>query len=64
MCFKTQSKTIQQRNKYINLKLKQLDKITDARKHTKRLARTMKYHQLLTELEVAEIRQKLRQAFK
>lgn len=64
MCERGQLKTIQQRNEYINLKLKQLDKITDARKHTKRLARIMKYHQLLTELEVAEMRQKLRQAFK
>ena len=57
-------KTFAQRNEYHNLKLKQLDKITDARKHTRRLARIMKYHELLTALEVEHMRQKLKQVFK
>jgi len=57
-------KTFAQRNEYHNLKLKQLDKIIDARKHTRRLVRIMKYHELLTALEVAHMRQKLKQVFK
>ena len=57
-------KTSTQRNDYLNLKMKQLDKVKDARKHTKRLARIMKYHELLTKVEVADMRRKLKQVFK
>lgn len=64
MCGRGQSKTTQQRNEYIHNKMIQLDMVTDARKHTKRLARIMKYHELLTVLEVKQIRENLRKAFK
>lgn len=61
---RTTMKTSTQRNDYLNLKMKQLDKVKDARKHTKRLARIMKYHELLTKVEVADMRRKLKQVFK
>ncbi len=64
MCGRGQSKTIQQRNEYIHNKMKQLDQVKDARKHTRRLARIMKYHRLLTNVEVSSIRQHLQIAFK
>ncbi|KOP78920.1 hypothetical protein AMS59_07670 [Lysinibacillus sp. FJAT-14745] len=64
MCGRDQSKTIQKRNEYIHNKLKQLDQVKDARKHTRRLARIMKYHKLLTDVEVEHMRKKLKQAFK
>ncbi|WP_427108454.1 hypothetical protein [Lysinibacillus xylanilyticus] len=57
-------KTISQRNEYIHNKMIQLDQVKDARKHTHRLARIMKYHKLLTDVEVSFMRQKLKQAFK
>lgn len=57
-------KTLAQRNDYLTRKMKQLDKVKDARKHTKRLARIMKYHELLTKVEVADLRRKLKQVFK
>ena len=56
--------TIKERNEYIHNKMLQLDKVKDARKHTHRLARIMKYHRLLTDVEVSLMRQKLKQAFK
>lgn len=59
----TQAATIQQRNVYIHDKMLQLDKVTDARKHTKRLARIMTYHRLLTDVEVDFMRQRLYKAF-
>ena len=49
-------KSIQRRQEYINSKIKQLDNITDAHKHHRRLTRIMRYHGLLTDLEVAEIK--------
>ena len=64
MCERGHSKTIEQRNEYIHNKLKQLDQVKDARKHTRRLARIMKYHKLLTDVEVEHMRKKLKQAFK
>ncbi|MET4563514.1 hypothetical protein ABIA69_004734 [Lysinibacillus parviboronicapiens] len=64
MCGRGQSKTIQQRNEYIHNKLKQLDQVKDARKHTRRLARIMKYHKLLTDVEVSSMRLRLQKAFK
>ncbi|TQR27193.1 hypothetical protein C7Y47_23530 [Lysinibacillus sphaericus] len=64
MCGRGQSKTIQQRNEYIHNKMKQLDQVKDALKHTHRLARIMKYHKLLTDVEVAYMRQRLQIAFK
>lgn len=64
MCGSGQSKTIQQRNEYIHIKIIQLDQVRDARKHTHRLARIMKYHKLLTDVEVAYMRQRLQIAFK
>ncbi|MGY4793931.1 hypothetical protein ACVNNN_02925 [Lysinibacillus fusiformis] len=63
MC-KQALKTISQRNEYIHNKMIQLDMVTDARKHTRRLARIMKYHKLLTDVEVEHMRKKLKQAFK
>ncbi|MGA3601198.1 hypothetical protein [Lysinibacillus agricola] len=63
MC-KQALKTISQRNEYIHNKMIQLDQVKDARKHTHRLARIMKYHKLLTDLEVEHMRKKLKQAFK
>jgi hypothetical protein len=64
MCGRGQAKTIQQRNEYIHNKMKQLDQVKEARKHTHRLARITKYHKLLTDVEVAYMRQRLQIAFK
>lgn len=47
---------INKRKKYIAHKSKQLDKITDAHKYTRRLSRVMLYHRLLTDLETAAAR--------
>lgn len=63
MCGRGQSTTIQQRNEYIHNKMKQLDLVKDAHKHTCRLARITKYHNLLTDVEVAYMRQHLYKAF-
>ncbi|MBG9691359.1 hypothetical protein ABD91_10775 [Lysinibacillus sphaericus] len=63
MCGSGQSKTIQQRNEYIRSKMSQLDQVKDAHKHTHRLARIMKYHKLLTDVEVVYIRQRLYKVF-
>ncbi|PJO45135.1 hypothetical protein [Lysinibacillus xylanilyticus] len=63
MCGSGQSKTIQQHNEYILSKMKQLDQVKDARKHTHRLAQMMKYHKLLTDVEVAYMRQRLHNVF-
>jgi len=63
MCGRVQSKTIQQRNEYIHSKMNQLDQVKDARKHTHRLARITKYHKLLTDVEVAYMRQRLYKVF-
>ncbi|KOP80694.1 hypothetical protein AMS59_04795 [Lysinibacillus sp. FJAT-14745] len=64
MCIKAQSKTIQQRQKYINSKMKQHDAIKDVRKYQNRLKWIMRYHRLLTELEVKQMRENLRKVFK
>ena len=63
MCGRDQPKTFKQRNEYIHNKMMQLDQVKDAYKHTHRLARIMKYHKLLTDVEVSSVRQKLKQAF-
>ena len=55
--------TIQQRNEYIHNKMIQLDQVKDAHKHTHRLARIMKYHKLLTDVEVFYARQRLHTVF-
>ena len=47
---------IHQRRKYIKRKTSQLDNITDAHKYTQRLSRIMRYHRLLTDLEVAAVK--------
>ena len=57
-------KTIQQRNEYLQAKMKQHDSITDAHKYQRRLKWIIRYHSLLTDLEVKEIRENLRKAFK
>lgn len=44
--------------------MKQHDAITDAHKYQKRLKLIIRYHSLLTDLEVKEIRENLRKAFK
>lgn len=47
---------IRQRKKYIKRKTSKLDAITDAHKYSRRLARIMRYHRLLTQLEVAAVK--------
>lgn len=56
-------KTTSQRNEYIHKKMKQLDLVKDAHKHTRRLARIIMYHKLLTDVEVAYIRHCLHDVF-
>lgn len=46
---------LHQRQLYISRKGRQLDSTTDAHKYSRRLARIMRYHRLLTDLEVATI---------
>ena len=58
-----QPKSIQQRNEYIHNKMIQLDQVKEAHKHTQRLARIMKYHKVLTDVEVSSMRQHLQIAF-
>ena len=48
-------KTIKQRQEYISRKGRQLDAITDDHKYSHRLARIMRYHKLLTDLEMATV---------
>jgi len=50
-------KTIQQRQKYIQMKNQQHNSITNVYKYQHRLKWLMRYHSLLTELEVTEIKQ-------
>ncbi|WP_342504184.1 hypothetical protein [Lysinibacillus sp. FSL L8-0126] len=57
-------KTIQQRQKYLQAKMNQHNEITDAHKYQNRLKWIIRYHSLLTDLEVKEIRDNLRKAFK
>ncbi|MDM5229664.1 hypothetical protein [Lysinibacillus pakistanensis] len=57
-------KTIQQRNEYIQTKMKQHESITDVHKYQRRLKRLMRYHKLLTNLEVKQARENLRKALK
>ncbi|MDM5229768.1 hypothetical protein [Lysinibacillus pakistanensis] len=57
-------KTIQQRNEYIQTKMKQHDAISDVNKYQRRLKRLMGYHRLLTNLEVKQVRENLRKEFK
>ncbi|MFM9535676.1 hypothetical protein [Lysinibacillus sp. IITD104] len=54
-------KNIQQRNTYIQTKMKQNDVITDVHKYQRRLKRLMRYHSLLTDLEVKEIRENFKE---
>lgn len=56
-------KTIKQRQRYIKRKGKQLDEIKDFRKYNHRLARVMLYHRLLTDLEMAYIKNNLKGEF-
>lgn len=63
MCESSQLRNIQQRNEYIHNKTKQLDQVKDAHMHTRRLARIMKYHKLLTDVEVAYMRHRLHAVF-
>ncbi|SCY98718.1 hypothetical protein SAMN02787079_03647 [Lysinibacillus sp. TC-37] len=56
-------KTIQQRNEYIQTKMKQHDSISDVHKYKRRLKWIIRYHRLLTDLEVNEIRENLRKTF-
>lgn len=58
-----QAPTFQQRNEYIHNKMLQLDKVKDVRKHAHRLTRIMKYHKLLTDVEVSIMRQRLHGVF-
>ncbi|WP_193769115.1 hypothetical protein [Metasolibacillus meyeri] len=55
-------KTIQQRQMYIKLKYKQHDSITDVHKYQHRLKWLIRYHALLTDLEVAVIRKCIKRA--
>lgn len=48
-------KSIQQRKAYISHKSNQLDKQTDAHKYTRRLARVMLHHKLLSEIEATAV---------
>ncbi|MCL1696546.1 hypothetical protein [Lysinibacillus sp. BPa_S21] len=64
MCGRGQSKTTQQRNEYIQMKMKQHDAIKDVRRYQNRLKWIMRYHRLLTELEVKQMREILRKVFK
>lgn len=57
-------KKIQQRNEYLQAKMKQHDSISEAYKYKRRLKWIIRYHSLLTDLEVKEIRENLRKAFK
>lgn len=57
-------KTIQERQEYIQLKMKQHDAITDVHKYQNRLKWIMRYHRLLTELEVKQMCENLRKVFK
>lgn len=49
-------KSLKQHSEYINREMKQLDKITDAHKYTRRLSHIMKYHKLLTDAEMISVR--------
>lgn len=49
-------KPLHQRQLYISRKGRQLDAITDAHKYSRRLARIMRYHKLLTDAETSTIR--------
>lgn len=53
-------KTIEQRQAYHDRKAKELDEIADPHMYTRRLARIMKYHKLLSELESAKVKENLR----
>ncbi|WP_107841363.1 hypothetical protein [Metasolibacillus meyeri] len=56
-------KSIQQRQMYIKEKYKQHnDNITDVHKYQHRLKWLIRYHALLTDLEVAEIRRCIKRA--
>lgn len=55
-------KSIEQRQTYIRLKNKQHNSITDVHKYHYRLKRLIRYHALLTELEVAEIKRCVQRA--
>lgn len=57
-------KSIQQHNEYLQTKMNQHDAITDAHKYQNRLKWLIRYHSLLTDLEVKEIRENLSKALK
>ena len=61
-CHAVESSSVEvlhQRQLYIRQKGRELDAITDAHKYSRRLARIMRYHKLLTVLEVAAIKKLL-----
>lgn len=55
-------KSVQQRQMYISIKNKQHNALTDAHKYQHRLKWLMRYHALLTQLEIAEIKQCVKRA--
>lgn len=57
-------KTIQQRQKYLQVKMKQHDAIKDVHKYQNRLKWIMRYHRMLTDLEVKQIGENLSRTFK
>lgn len=57
-------KSIQQLNEYIRMKMNQHDVIKDAQKYQNRLKWIMRYHRLLTDLEVKQMRENLHKVFK
>ncbi len=57
-------KSIERRQAYIRLKNKQHSSITDVHKYQHRLKWLIRYHVLLTELEVAEIKRCVQRAIR
>ncbi|MDM5231502.1 hypothetical protein [Lysinibacillus pakistanensis] len=57
-------RSLEQRRKYIQMKMIQHESITDVHKYQRRLKRLMRYHKLLTNLEVKQARENLRKALK
>lgn len=57
-------KSIQQRNEYIQMKMNQHDVIKDAQKYQNRLKWIMRYHRLLTDLEIKQMGENLHKVFK
>lgn len=53
-------KTIEQRNEYINKKMEQHNAIKDVWRYQNRLKKIIRYHSLLTDLEVEQIHENLK----